>query len=147
VPNLTIGAPVVKSLRARTRAFLDCHLMVTHPERWVDAFAQAGADGFTFHVEVDCDKRALIERARALGMRVGIALKPDTPLSALEPFLPSPAAEAAESGAASSAEGAPVGGVDMVLIMTVEPGFGGQSFRPEMLAKVRRCGALVVIAA
>ena len=164
MPNLTLGAPIVAALRKHTQAFLDCHLMVSRPEQWVDDFANAGADGYTFHVEAtgacaagaarcgarrpsrprrsggqllvrSCapaprapaprapaptparadDAAGLIERIRARGMKVGVALKPGTPVDAVLPL---------------------VGAVDMVLVMTVEPGFGGQSFMPAMMAKV-----------
>eukprot|EP00756_Hemistasia_phaeocysticola_P064999 Hpha_TRINITY_DN8217_c0_g2::TRINITY_DN8217_c0_g2_i1::g.111839::m.111839/K01783/rpe, RPE; ribulose-phosphate 3-epimerase len=115
VPNIAIGLPDVTSLRKKTEAYLDCHLMVSHPEKWVDAFKTAGADGFTFHVEAAEDSRALAEQVRAKGMRVGIALKPGTPASAVFPFLDV---------------------VDLVLVMTVEPGFGGQSFMADMMPKI-----------
>ena len=115
VPNLTLGAPLVAALRCHTRAYLDCHLMVSRPEQWVDAFADAGADGFTFHVEATADAAALAARVRARGMRVGVALKPATPAEAVLALLPL---------------------VDLVLVMTVEPGFGGQAFMADMMPKV-----------
>ncbi|CAG9465088.1 unnamed protein product [Pedinophyceae sp. YPF-701] len=128
VPNLTIGHPVVKAIRKHTTAFLDCHLMVSDPAKWVDEFAKAGADMFTFHIEAfDRDESlaegaadprvlALLARTRELGMRTGIALCPETPWGALLPY-------AAE--------------IDMALVMTVRPGFGGQKFMPETMEKVR----------
>ncbi|KAL6774332.1 RPE2 [Auxenochlorella protothecoides x Auxenochlorella symbiontica] len=127
VPNLTLGPPIVKALRAHTDAFLDCHLMVSNPAQWVDDFAAAGVDMYTFHLEaVDPepgpgaeplpDVAALIRAIRAAGMLVGIVIKPGTPVQRLEPYLDA---------------------VDMVLIMTVEPGFGGQKFMPDQLDKVR----------
>jgi ribulose-phosphate 3-epimerase len=117
VPNLTIGPPVIQSLRAHSAAwFLDCHLMVSRPEQWVDDFAKAGASGITFHIEATSDPDALIDRIHAKGMRAAIALKPQTPVEAVLPF-------AAK--------------LDMVLVMTVEPGFGGQAFMPGMMPKVR----------
>lgn len=116
MPNLTIGAPVVKSLRAHTQAFLDCHLMVTDPGFWVDDFAKAGASQLTFHVEAVKDAAALIERIHKAGMKAGVALRPKTPVEAVLP-------------AAALA--------DLVLVMTVEPGFGGQAFMPEMMPKVK----------
>lgn len=115
VPNLTIGPPVVKSLRARTDLYLDCHLMVANPGDLLDAFADAGADGCTVHVELG-DPRPLFERIRALGMRVGLTLEPQTPYAAVEPYL---------------------GDIDVLLVMSVHTGFGGQPFIPEVLDKAR----------
>ena len=114
VPNLTIGPPVVASLRRHSPLFFDCHLMMTNPGDFFEAFAEAGADGCTVHVEIG-GTEPLIARMRELGLRVGLALNPDTAFEAVEPFLPS---------------------VDLVLCMTVFPGFGGQSFMPEVLSKV-----------
>lgn len=116
VPNLTLGAPIVESLRRHSAAFFDVHLMVQRPEQWVTDFAKAGANSYTFHVEASDDPAALIAAIRAAGMRPGITLKPATPLTAILPFVPL---------------------VDMVLVMTVEPGFGGQKFMSSQLAKVR----------
>ncbi len=116
VPNLTIGPPVVASLRRHTPLFLDTHLMITEPERYLADFAQAGADGCTVHVEIG-HTAELIEQMRQLGLRVGLALNPVTPFEAVEPFLHQ---------------------VDLVLCMTVVPGFGGQSFMAEILDKVRK---------
>jgi ribulose-phosphate 3-epimerase len=117
VPNLTLGAPIIKSLRKHTGAFLDCHLMVSEPDKWVDDFAAAGASQVTFHVEAAADPVALAKRIRSKGMRAGVAVKPGTPIESVFPF-------ASE--------------VDMVLVMTVEPGFGGQKFMGEpVMAKVR----------
>ncbi len=119
VPNLTIGAPVVKSLRAHTDAVLDCHLMITDPEKYLPAFARAGATGCTVHVEVG-DTEDRISQMRDLGLRVGIVANPDSPFESVAPFL---------------------GDVDVVLLMTVFPGFGGQSFMPEVLPKIRQVAA------
>ena len=116
VPNLTIGPPVVASLRRHTELFFDTHLMITEPARYLEAFRDAGADGCTVHVEVG-ETEALVEQMRDLGLRVGLAANPDTPFEALEPYL---------------------GLVDLVLCMTVFPGFGGQSFIAEVLPKVRQ---------
>jgi len=116
VPNLTLGAPVVASLRKHSSAYFDCHLMVSNPEQWVDDFAKAGANSYTFHVEATKDPRALIAKIRAAGMAPGITLKPDTPVDAV--------VELASL-------------VDMVLVMTVNPGFGGQGFMADQLSKVR----------
>lgn len=114
VPNLTIGPPVVASLRRHTGLFLDCHLMMTDPGRYLKDFADAGADGCTVHVEVG-ETEALIDQARALGLRVGVAANPDTPAEAVLPFVPL---------------------VDLVLCMTVFPGFGGQAFIGDVMPKV-----------
>lgn len=115
VPNITWGAPVIKSLRKHTTAFFDCHMMVSKPEQWVSDIADAGGDQFTFHVEATEDPMALIQQIRDAKMKVGVAIKPNTPVEAVLPY---------------------VEHVDMVLVMTVEPGFGGQSFMPDMMPKV-----------
>ncbi|MFS7978464.1 putative ribulose-phosphate 3-epimerase [Helianthus anomalus] len=120
VPNLTIGAPVIESLRKHTKAYLDCHLMVTNPLDYVDQLGKAGASGFTFHVEVSKDNwQELVKRIKSKGMRPGVALKPGTAVEEVYPLL----------------EGE--NPVEMVLVMTVEPGFGGQKFMPDMMDKVR----------
>lgn len=115
VPNLTLGPPIISSLRKHTKAFLDCHLMVSSPETWIEPFAKAGASQITFHIEATTQPKELIEKIKGFRMKVGIALKPDTPVDTILPYVEQ---------------------VDMILVMTVEPGFGGQSFRPEMLPKV-----------
>jgi ribulose-phosphate 3-epimerase len=119
VPNVTIGPPVVASLRRHTPLFFDCHLMMTEPGRYLKAFADAGADGCTVHVEVG-NTGELVTQMRALGVRAGLALNPDTPFEAVEPYL---------------AE------VDLLLCMTVFPGFGGQSFIADVMGKVRQVRA------
>lgn len=120
VPNLTIGAPVIESLRKHTTAYLDCHLMVTNPLDYVDPMGKAGASGFTFHVEVSKENwQELVQKIKAKGMRPGVALKPGTPIEEVYPLV----------------EGE--NRVEMVLVMTVEPGFGGQKFMPETMEKVR----------
>jgi len=116
VPNLTIGPPVVSSLRDHSDLFFDTHLMITDPHRYLEAFRDAGSDGCTVHVEVG-GTGALIRQMRDLGLRVGLAANPDTPFEAVEPFLDQ---------------------VDMVLCMTVFPGFGGQSFIGEVMPKVHQ---------
>jgi ribulose-phosphate 3-epimerase len=121
VPNLTIGPPVVKALRKRTDLYLDCHLMVSNPGDLLDAFAAAGADGCTVHVELG-DPRPLFDRIRALGMRVGITMEPETPYAAVEPYLTE---------------------VDVLLVMSVHTGFGGQPFIPSVLDKVRAARAAI----
>ena len=116
VPNLTIGPPVVRSLRNHTSMYLDCHLMITNPERYLEAFKAAGADGCSVHVEVG-GTEALIKQMRDLDLDVGLAVNPDTPFEAYEPYL---------------AE------LDLLLLMTVFPGFGGQKFMGEVVPKIRR---------
>lgn len=115
VPNISIGLPVVQSLRAATSLPLDVHLMIERPERWIDAFARAGADGLTVHVEACPHLHAVVQQIRATGLRAGVALNPATPLALLEEILPD---------------------VDLVLVMTVNPGFGGQTFLPRSLARL-----------
>jgi ribulose-phosphate 3-epimerase len=115
VPNLTIGPPVVASLRPVTELFLDVHLMVDNPGVLLDEFAAAGADRCIVHVELG-DPRPLFDRMRALGMGVGLVLSPPTPVDAVLPFLDE---------------------IDLLLVMSVNPGWGGQSFIPEVLDKVR----------
>ncbi|MCS7221253.1 MAG: ribulose-phosphate 3-epimerase [Anaerolineae bacterium] len=117
VPNLTIGPPVIASLRRVTRLYLDVHLMIEAPERYLEAFRRAGADGLTVHVEATPHLHRAIQQIRELGATPGVSLNPATPLSALEEILPY---------------------VDLILCMTVNPGFGGQAFIPSMLDKVRR---------
>ena len=118
VPNISMGVPVLRSLRRATGMFLDVHLMIDRPLRYVEAFCQAGADLVNFHVESDTEENLLlaIEKARALGKKTGVTLKPATPAEAILPYLPL---------------------VDLVLVMTVEPGFGGQKFMADMLPKLR----------
>ena len=114
VPNITLGPPIVASMRKYTGLPFDVHLMLVHPDRYVEPFAKAGADHITFHIESECDPAAVIRQIHEQGCSAGITLKPGTPASALEPVLAD---------------------VDMVLVMSVEPGFGGQKFQPEMLKK------------
>ena len=114
VPNITFGPPIVASMRKYSALPFDVHLMLVHPDRYVEPFAKAGADHITFHIESDCDPAAVIRQIHEQGCSAGITLKPGTPASALEPVLAD---------------------VDMVLVMSVEPGFGGQKFQPEMLRK------------
>jgi ribulose-phosphate 3-epimerase len=121
VPNVTIGPPVVASLRRHTPLFFDCHLMMTEPGHYLKAFADAGADGCTVHVEVG-NTDELVTQMRELGLRAGLALNPDTPFEAVEPYLAD---------------------VDLLLCMTVFPGFGGQSFIADVMGKVRQVRAAV----
>ena len=118
VPNITIGIPVVKSIRPTTALPLDVHLMIDRPVRYVEAFCQAGADIVTVHVEADTEENTgkALELIRSQGKRPGVVIKPGTPAEAVLPFLDQCA---------------------MVLVMTVEPGFGGQAFMPDMMDKVR----------
>ena len=109
VPNLTIGPPVVKSLRPKTEKFIDIHMMVVDPEKLVEPFAKVGADNITFHIEATNDPVGIIDLIRSYGSKVGVSIKPTTPLSHIFPILDK---------------------VDVVLIMSVEPGFGGQGYLP-----------------
>jgi ribulose-phosphate 3-epimerase len=116
VPNLTIGPVVVEAVRRVTALPLDVHLMIERPESLLGRFREAGADLVTVHAEACADPAATLDAVRASGARTGLSLRPGTPLATVEPWL---------------------GGVDLLLVMTVEPGFGGQSFRADMLDKVR----------
>ena len=116
VPNITLGAPIVKSLRKCTSLIFDVHLMISDPIKYIPDFISAGADMITFHIESDCDTKKTVELIRASGKKAGISLKPGTPAEAVFPYLDD---------------------LDMVLVMTVEPGFGGQSFMSDQLAKIR----------
>ncbi|KAI3647382.1 hypothetical protein MP228_007603 [Amoeboaphelidium protococcarum] len=135
VPNLTIGAPIIKSLRPHTKAFLDCHLMVSRPQQWIDDFAKAGANGYTFHIEAidsssgSLDLRQMCQRVKDAGMRCGISIKPKTQLSDKAPGTDRPIIDVLMDLIRS-------GLLDMILIMTVEPGFGGQKIQIEQLQKV-----------
>ncbi|KAJ3046986.1 hypothetical protein HK097_000348 [Rhizophlyctis rosea] len=115
VPNITLGAPIIKCLRKHTDVFLDCHMMVSNPEQWVDDFAKAGASLYCFHIEATKDAPALIDKIHAAGMKAGVAVKPGTPVEVVFDLVPK---------------------VEQILIMTVEPGFGGQKFMEDMLPKV-----------
>ena len=117
VPNLTFGPPIVAAIRKITKLPLDVHLMVTHPAALVDAFAAAGADWLTVHVETEPHLHRLVTHIRELGVRPAVVLNPATPLSSLEEILPE---------------------VDMVLVMSVNPGFGGQKFIHSSIDKIRR---------
>ncbi|WP_427383093.1 ribulose-phosphate 3-epimerase [Janibacter sp. G56] len=115
VPNLTLGLPVVESLVAVSPIPLDCHLMIDDPDRWAPAYAEAGAKSVTFHIEAAKDPVTLARTLRAAGARASMALKPGTPFAPYADLLPE---------------------LDMVLVMTVEPGFGGQSFMADQMPKV-----------
>jgi ribulose-phosphate 3-epimerase len=122
VPNLTLGLPVVRSIRAATDLPLDCHLMIEHPDRWAVDYAEAGAYNVTVHVEAAEDPVMLAKDLRAAGSRAGLAIKPNTPL---EPYV-----EVLRH-------------YDTLLVMSVEPGFGGQKFMAEVLDKVRAARRMV----
>ena len=115
VPNLTIGPPVVKSLRSVTDKFIDVHMMVIDPDKLVESFARAGADNITFHVEAAGDPNEVIDLIRSTGKMVGISLKPSTPFSTIIPFIEK---------------------VDLILVMSVEPGFGGQGYIAESTDRI-----------
>lgn len=115
VPNITLGNPVVASLRAATELVMDMHLMITDPRTYAPQFVELGADSITFHPEVEDDPIGLVEDLRTMGAQVGVAVKPDHPLSSVAQLLPH---------------------IDMLLLMTVEPGFGGQSFRHDVVPKI-----------
>jgi ribulose-phosphate 3-epimerase len=122
VPNLTLGLPVVERLRAVSPVPLDCHLMIEEPDRWAPAFAEAGAASVTFHAEAVRAPVRLARELRRLGSRAGLALRPATPVEPFVDLLPE---------------------LDLLLVMTVEPGFGGQSFLDVTLPKLRRARAAV----
>lgn len=115
VPNITFGAPVIKWVRKYTDKPFDVHLMISEPLRYIDDFADAGADIITFHVEADSDIQATIDKIKSHGIKAGLVIKPKTPAEVVFPYLDQ---------------------LYMVLVMTVEPGFGGQSFMADMLPKV-----------
>ena len=120
VPNLTLGLPVVEALLRATDVPVDCHLMIADPDRWAPAFAEAGAGSVTFHVEAATAPVKLARELRGRGARAGMALRPATPVEPYVDLLPE---------------------LDMLLVMTVEPGFGGQGFLDVVLPKLRRCRA------
>jgi len=122
VPNITIGPPVVASLRRYARVPLDAHLMIERPEHYVDAFADAGSDTLVIHADSTYQPYRVLEQIRARGVRPGIALNPGTPVEVLEPVLTQ---------------------VEFVLVMTVNPGFGGQQFISETVEKIRQVRAMV----
>jgi ribulose-phosphate 3-epimerase len=117
VPNLTIGPTVVKWMRKVTRLPMDVHLMIDAPIRYIEDFRKAGSDWITVHVEACDDVDTIIEQIKKLGAKAGLSLRPKTDLKEIEPYLDQ---------------------IDLVLVMTVEPGFGGQSFMPDMVKKVER---------
>jgi ribulose-phosphate 3-epimerase len=120
VPNLTFGPGTVAALRRRSKLFFDVHLMLDEPHKFIEPFARAGANLISIHVEPPIDHAGTLARIRALDCHNGIVLNPDTPAAAVEPFL---------------------GQVDLVLVMTVQPGFGGQAFRRDTLPKIEQIAA------
>lgn len=122
VPSLSFGPVVLKSIRPATNLFCDAHLMITEPIRYVEDFAKAGADLITIHLEACEDVDATIAKIKECGCKVGVSIKPKTPVSALEPYIEK---------------------IDMVLIMSVEPGFGGQKFIPSSLEKIAETKAMI----
>jgi ribulose-phosphate 3-epimerase len=122
VPNLTLGAPVVEALAGATETPLDCHLMIEDPDRWAPGYVEAGAQSVTFHVEAATAPIRLARELRAMGARAGMGLRPATPIEPYEDLLPE---------------------LDMLLVMTVEPGFGGQAFLDVCVPKIRRTRQLM----
>lgn len=116
VPNISFGMPVIAALRTTSKLFFDVHIMISQPMRYLEALGKAGADLVNFHVEAEGDPDEIIDEIHRLGMKAGITLKPGTPASAVLPYLDR---------------------VELVLVMTVEPGFGGQKFNAEMMPKLR----------
>lgn len=117
VPNLTIGPVVLRSIRPKTDLLLDVHLMVTNPNKLVEPFVKAGADNITFHIEAIDNAEEIIEQIRSFNKQVGISIKPSTPIEVLEPYLAK---------------------IDLILIMSVEPGFGGQQYIPESTVRIQK---------
>ena len=116
VPNLSYGAMVIQSVRSRTQALFEVHLMITDPARYLDEYVRAGCDVITFHIEAVPEPAGLLKRIKSAGCQAGLAINPKTPFRRIEPFLEE---------------------CDLVLVMSVEPGFGGQKFMPEVLHKAR----------
>lgn len=117
VPSISFGMPLIESIRPITKQFFDVHLMIVEPERYIQEFVDCGADGITFHLEATKDPQKVIDRIHKAGAKAGISIKPGTPLEEVYPYLSK---------------------VEMVLIMSVEPGFGGQSFLPEAFGRIRK---------
>ncbi len=117
VPSISFGMPLIESIRPVTKQFFDVHLMIVEPERYIQEFVDCGADGITFHLEATKDPQKVIDRIHKAGAKAGISIKPGTPLEEVYPYLSK---------------------VEMILIMSVEPGFGGQSFLPEAFGRIRK---------
>jgi ribulose-phosphate 3-epimerase len=122
VPNISFGFPVLEAIRKHTNKTLDVHLMIAHPDQYLEAFKKSGADYLTVHYEACTHLNRTITRIKELGMKAGVALNPHTPVNVLEEILPS---------------------LDLVLLMSVNPGFGGQSFIPSTISKVSKLKALI----
>ena len=122
VPNISFGEPILDYVRKSTKGFVDTHLMITRPERYIENYARRGSDMITFHVEATDNPRAVVDKIHSLGKMAGIAVKPDTPVDDIESLIPA---------------------VENVLIMTVYPGFGGQAFIPATLKKVTEARAFI----
>lgn len=122
VPNISFGPDFVSAMRKQTKLFLDVHLMLSEPMKYIETYAKAGADLITVHVEADDDAETMLRAIAAQGIKAGISIKPDTPVQAIEPLLPL---------------------CDLVLVMTVEPGFGGQSLREDCVAKIPELKAII----
>ena len=122
VPSISYGMPVIKSIRKATKKVFDVHLMITEPERYINEFVESGADIITFHVEATKDPDKVIDMIHEKGLKAGISVKPKTPLEAIEPYL---------------------GKIDMLLIMSVEPGFGGQAYIEGSTEKIRAAREMV----
>ena len=116
VPTISFGMPVIETIRKITKRVFDVHLMIQEPERYIEEFVRCGADSITFHLEAARDADALIERIHELGCRAGVSIKPKTPVEVVKPYLDK---------------------LDMLLVMTVEPGFGGQKYIPESTERIR----------
>ncbi len=121
VPNLSIGLTVLESIRKYTKMVFDVHLMIIEPERYIEQFAKVGTDIFCFHIEATKNAAEIIKKVKEHGMKVAIAIKPATPINEIKQYLPD---------------------LDMVLVMTVEPGFGGQKFKEEQMEKVKNLVSL-----
>ena len=122
VPNISFGPDFVSAMRKQTKLFLDVHLMLSEPMKYIETYAKAGADLITVHVEADDDAETMLRAIAAQGIKAGISIKPGTPVQAIEPMLPL---------------------CDLVLVMTVEPGFGGQSLREDCVAKIPELKAII----
>ena len=121
VPNISFGYTFISSLRKLTAKPFDTHLMIMHPQNYIEQFANAGSNYITFHVEADCDVMETIKKIKGFGVKAGLSIKPNTPVSAIEKYLPY---------------------LDMVLVMSVEPGFGGQKFMPAAVDKCKELKSL-----
>ena len=122
VPSISFGMPVIRSIRKHSKLFFDCHLMIEDPARYIDAFADCGVDGITVHEEACPDVPGTLQKIKARGLKAGLSIKPGTPVKVLEPYVSS---------------------LDMILIMTVEPGFGGQKFFDNSPERIRQTRALI----